>query len=95
MSQLTTVLSTTLTVGDERIMVEISVDPDVTTLPVMLTWSADGINTHEEFYAGVYTAIMRVAALTACAVANWDAVLVDNPTEFTARALHFIADSIQ
>lgn len=95
MTDMRTNLSTTLLVGDETIIVSVVTDPDTHILPVMLIWTADGINTTEEFYADVSTALARIAALVMCCEADWDTTLVDNPTDFTRRAHEFLTNSIE
>lgn len=95
MTDMRTNLSTTLLVGDETIIVSVVTDPGTHILPVVLTWVADGINTTEEFYADVPTALARIAALVMCCEADWDATLVDNPIDFTRRAHEFLTNSIE
>lgn len=94
MSNVQTNLTTTVVVGDETIIVAIATDPDVESLPVMLTWSADGVTTQEEFYASVPIALARVAAITLCGSIDWDSGLSDNPLNFGYRAHTFLVDSI-
>lgn len=95
MAHMQTNLDTTLRVGDEVVIVSIVTDPDSKILPVMLTWTTDGINWPEEFYVDVPTALARLAALVMCCAADWDATLVDNPTDFTQRAHEFLTNSIE
>lgn len=96
MAKLYTALDTTLVVGDESIAVEISVDPDVQSLPVMLAWTVGGVDhQEEEFYASVPIALARVAALAQCCKVDGGTTLRDTPLDFSYRALTFLVDSIE
>lgn len=95
MSDVQTNLTTTIIVGDETFIVAIVTDPDVQSLPVMLTWTVGGVDhQEEEFYASVPIALARVATLAMCSTVDWDTTLSDTPLDFSHRALAFLVDSI-